>query len=88
MPVCDVCFRHCKIEEGSTGFCGARACVDGQIVSANYGCLTALALDPIEKKAAQNVQARRQNFVCRILRLQPALPLLPKQRHLLVAKSF
>ena len=50
MPVCDVCFRHCKIEEGSTGFCGARACVEGLIVAANYGRITALALDPIEKK--------------------------------------
>ena len=50
MPVCDVCFRHCKIEENSTGFCGARTCRDGQIVSANYGKLTSIALDPIEKK--------------------------------------
>ena len=50
MPVCDVCFRHCKIEEGSTGFCGARTCREGQIVAANYGKLTSAALDPIEKK--------------------------------------
>ena len=50
MPVCDVCFRHCKIEENSTGFCGARTCRDGQIVAANYGKLTSIALDPIEKK--------------------------------------
>ena len=50
MPVCDVCFRQCKIEEGQTGFCGARTCRGGQIVAANYGKLTSLALDPIEKK--------------------------------------
>ena len=50
MPTCDVCFRQCKIEEGSTGFCGARTCRDGKIVAANYGRFTALALDPIEKK--------------------------------------
>ena len=50
MPVCDVCFRHCKLEENSTGFCGARMCQNGQIVAANYGKLTSLALDPIEKK--------------------------------------
>ena len=50
MPVCNVCFRHCKIEENSTGFCGARTCRDGQIVAANYGRLTSIALDPIEKK--------------------------------------
>ena len=50
MPICDVCFRHCKIEENSTGFCGARTCRNGQIVAANYGRLTSIALDPIEKK--------------------------------------
>ena len=50
MAVCDVCFRQCKIEEGSTGFCGARTCRDGKVVAANYGRLTSLALDPIEKK--------------------------------------
>ena len=50
MPVCDVCFRHCKIEEKSTGFCGARTCSEGKIVAANYGKVTSIALDPIEKK--------------------------------------
>ncbi len=50
MPICDVCFRQCKIEEGQTGFCGARICREGQIVAGNYGRLTSVALDPIEKK--------------------------------------
>ena len=50
MPVCDVCFRHCKLEENSTGFCGVRTCLNGKIVPDNYGKLTSLALDPIEKK--------------------------------------
>ena len=50
MPICDVCFRQCKIEEEQTGFCGGRTCRENQIVAANYGRLTSLALDPIEKK--------------------------------------
>ncbi len=50
MPVCDVCFRQCKIEKDQTGFCGARTCRDGLIVAENYGRLTSIALDPIEKK--------------------------------------
>ena len=50
MPVCDVCFRHCEIENKSIGFCKARTCRDGKIVAANYGKLTSIALDPIEKK--------------------------------------
>ena len=50
MARCDVCFHHCDIPEGRTGFCGARTCEDGQVIAGNYGRVTALALDPIEKK--------------------------------------
>ncbi len=50
MAVCEVCFRHCSIREGMTGFCGARICRDGKVVCGSYGRITALALDPIEKK--------------------------------------
>ena len=50
MAQCTVCFRHCKISEGQTGFCGARTCINGTIVPGNYGRVTSLALDPIEKK--------------------------------------
>ena len=50
MPRCKVCFRHCDIEEGKLGFCGARSCRDGKVVALNYGRLSAIALDPIEKK--------------------------------------
>lgn len=48
--VCSVCFRHCAIPEGGTGFCGGRICKDNRIVAGNYGQITSLALDPIEKK--------------------------------------
>ena len=48
--VCDLCFHHCALEEGQTGLCRARACRGGRVVPLNYGRLTALALDPIEKK--------------------------------------
>lgn len=50
MPTCDVCFRQCKLEDGQTGFCGGRICRDDLVVAANYGRLTSVALDPIEKK--------------------------------------
>ena len=50
MPTCNVCFRHCNIPEGGLGFCGARTCIDGEVTAANYGRVTSLALDPIEKK--------------------------------------
>ncbi len=50
MAVCKVCFRHCNIGEGALGFCGARICRDGEVIADNYGRITSLALDPIEKK--------------------------------------
>ena len=50
MAVCSVCFRHCDIKEGAAGFCGARTCENGTVRASNYGRITSLALDPIEKK--------------------------------------
>ena len=50
MAVCGVCFIHCEIPEGGLGFCGARICENGEVKAANYGRVTSLALDPIEKK--------------------------------------
>jgi pyruvate formate lyase activating enzyme len=47
---CPVCFRHCLLEEGQLGFCKARKNENGKSVPANYGLITSLALDPIEKK--------------------------------------
>jgi pyruvate formate lyase activating enzyme len=38
------------LREGQTGFCRARALRNGKIVAANYGLISSLALDPIEKK--------------------------------------
>lgn len=50
MAVCNVCFRHCELKEGQKGFCGARICRSGEVVADNYGYITSIALDPIEKK--------------------------------------
>ena len=50
MGVCGVCFRHCEIPDGGLGFCGARTSESGEVTASNYGRITSLALDPIEKK--------------------------------------
>ncbi len=47
---CLVCWRHCLIPEGGLGYCRARTVREGRVIPANYGKLTSLALDPIEKK--------------------------------------
>lgn len=54
MAKCHVCFRHCMIEEGGIGFCGARTVKNGEVVAMNYGKVSGLALDPIEKKPLNN----------------------------------
>ncbi len=48
--LCEVCPHGCNIEEGHTGFCGARGNRGGKITAVNYGRVTSVALDPIEKK--------------------------------------
>ncbi len=47
---CRLCFHHCELDEGQTGLCRARGNRGGTVVPLNYGKLTSLALDPIEKK--------------------------------------
>ncbi len=47
---CRVCPHHCSLAEGQYGRCRARKNENGTIISTNYGKLTALMLDPIEKK--------------------------------------
>jgi len=54
MTRCEVCFRHCELKEGQVGFCKARIGEGDRVVSRNYGLVTSLALDPIEKKPLRN----------------------------------
>ena len=50
MVRCHVCFRHCELSEGSIGFCGARIGLADKVMPSNYGRITSIALDPVEKK--------------------------------------
>ena len=47
---CNVCPHRCKLSEGLYGFCRGRVCRDGKVISDSYGRITAMAIDPIEKK--------------------------------------
>lgn len=42
--------HHCHLKEGQTGRCRSRKNENGKSVCSNYGLLTSVALDPIEKK--------------------------------------
>ncbi len=47
---CPICPHTCSLAEGQAGLCGARRNEGGVVIDANYGKLTSVALDPIEKK--------------------------------------
>lgn len=47
---CGLCPHACRIAEGKAGVCRVRKNVRGTLRSLNYGQVTSVALDPIEKK--------------------------------------
>ena len=50
IAVCEACPRRCRLADGAVGFCRARRAEGGCVVAANYGRVSSIALDPIEKK--------------------------------------
>ena len=47
---CDLCPRHCKLNEGQRGLCYVRARYNDEIVLTTYGRSSGFCVDPIEKK--------------------------------------
>ncbi len=47
---CHLCPHNCIIKSGNSGICGARKNFDGILNSLNYGVISSMSLDPIEKK--------------------------------------
>ena len=48
--LCSLCPNNCSIQNGKFGICGIRGNKGGKALIPYYGHITALALDPIEKK--------------------------------------
>ncbi len=47
---CHVCPHHCLLAEGQTGLCSARIAFEGSTIAIAPELMSAVALDPIEKK--------------------------------------
>ncbi|HOO72124.1 MAG TPA: AmmeMemoRadiSam system radical SAM enzyme [Spirochaetota bacterium] len=47
---CHLCPHNCLIADGKSGICGARKNSGGVLYAETYGMITAIAMDPIEKK--------------------------------------
>lgn len=71
---CFLCEHRCKIPDGKKGICGVRENNGGILYSMVYGKVSALNIDPIEKKPLYHFQPGSQslsiatigcNFVCR-----------------------
>lgn len=52
--VCNVCPHACTLRPGQVGRCRVRGNINGENRDLNYGRITSLALDPIEKKPLAN----------------------------------
>ena len=48
--VCDLCPHRCVLPPEKFGICKSRKNADGKLVAYNYGRISSLAVDPIEKK--------------------------------------
>lgn len=57
---CLLCPHACYIQPGRTGVCSGRTNIDGQLVISNYGEITSIGLDPIEKKPLYHFHPGRQ----------------------------
>jgi pyruvate formate lyase activating enzyme len=51
---CLLCPKYCIIQDKQVGFCRARKNISGELYSMNYGKVSSLALDPVEKKPFLN----------------------------------
>jgi pyruvate formate lyase activating enzyme len=47
---CYLCPHHCMLKDGQIGRCGVRKVIEGKLYSINYGKISAINIDPIEKK--------------------------------------
>ena len=47
---CHLCPHNCVIRKNKSGICGARVNIDGKLITSIYGEVTAVSMDPIEKK--------------------------------------
>ena len=58
--LCGLCPHNCQLKEEQTGLCRVRTNVGGKVVDSYFGKLSALGMDPIEKKPLYHFYPGRQ----------------------------
>ncbi len=61
---CHLCPHGCRIGEGGRGICGVRENRGGTLHSMNYGLLTSIAADPVEKKPLRHFLPGTRTLSC------------------------
>lgn len=57
---CHLCPQNCHIKNNNLGLCQARKNIDNNLYTLNYGVVTSIAIDPIEKKPLYHYKPRSQ----------------------------
>ncbi len=60
--VCDLCPHRCRIPDGRFGLCRSRKNENGKLIAYNYGRISTMAVDPIEKKPLYHFHPGSQVF--------------------------
>jgi pyruvate formate lyase activating enzyme len=61
---CRLCPHLCTIAEGHRGACSVRENAGGRLMSINYGLLTSISADPVEKKPLRRFIPGTQTYSC------------------------
>ncbi|EYE87363.1 hypothetical protein Q428_13705 [Fervidicella metallireducens AeB] len=70
---CNLCPHNCKLGEGQFGLCGVRKIEDSKGIAINYGEISSISLEPIEKKPLYHFRPGKNilsagsfgcNFIC------------------------
>ena len=80
--VCEVCLHACSPVEGHLSIRRARRAAGGMVTDNNYGRITSLALDPIEKSPSPSLCPtlwcfRLAHTIATFVALSAKTPLLP-----------
>lgn len=59
---CEICSNYCKINDGKFGICNQFKNVNGEMVDIGYGIVSAVNVDPIEKKPLARFLPRTMTY--------------------------
>jgi len=60
---CELCPHNCKISNNKVGICKVRKNIDGKLYSLNYGQISSLGVDPVEKNLFTIFTHRKKFFL-------------------------